>query len=221
MGASEPSVEATGFQKLAVRWFRQGGNGISVRQFERDQAIYVERDSAGSVFCLDHGNVKIVVDTPDGRECPLALRLPGELLGELCICGQSQRRESAIALERVTVRIASTRSFMEFVQRENLAHLLLGHLADGLVSQQRSIAILLLETSERRLAHTLLELSRRHGGASQLPLRLSQQQLGDLIGTTRSRVGQFLKNFRSLGLVLAYDNQGVLVDRERLEAYCS
>jgi len=220
MGASEPSLDAVGFQKLAVRWFRQGGSGITVRQFERDQAIYMEQDPATSVFCLDNGSVKIVVDTPDGRECPLALRIPGELIGELCVCGQNQRRESAIALERVTVRLTNTRTFMDFVHRENIAHLLLGHLADGLVAQQRSIAILLLEPSERRLAHALLELSQRHGGCSQLPLRLSQQQLGDMIGTTRSRVGQFLKHFRDLGLVLAYDNQGVQVNRERLREYC-
>lgn len=220
MGASEPSLDAISFKKLAVRWFRQGGSGISVRQYEREQAIYMEGDAAQSVFCLDNGNVKIVVDTPDGRECPLGLRIPGELLGELCVCGQSRRRESAIALEQVTVRHCSTHAFMEFVHRENIAHLLLGHLADGLVAQQRSIAVLLLEPSERRLAHTLLELSQRHGGCAQLPLRLSQQQLGDMIGTTRSRVGQFLKNFRHLGLVLAYDNHGVEVNHERLQDFC-
>ena len=220
MGSSEPSLCAIGFKVRAVRWFRQGGPGIAVRRYEQGQAIYMEQDPALSVFCVDDGNVKIVVDTADGRECPLGLRIPGELLGESCVCGHTQRRESAIALEPVTVRLASTRTFLDFVHRENIGHLLLGHLADGLVTQQRHITILLLEPSERRLAHTLLELSQRHGNGSQLPLRLSQQQLGDMIGTTRSRVGQFLKNFRALGLVLAHDHQGVHVNCERLQEFC-
>ncbi|MDE3011957.1 MAG: Crp/Fnr family transcriptional regulator [Pseudomonadota bacterium] len=221
MGASEPPQQSVDFQRLAVRWFRLGGPGITVRQFERDQPVYREQDPSASMMCLDSGTVKILVDTPDGRECPLALKLPGELLGELCVCGQARRRESAIALERATVRSASPQTFMEFVHRENLTHLLLEHLATALVRQQRAIAVLLLEPSERRLAHTLLELSQRRGCEDgQLPLRLSQQQLGDMIGTTRSRVGLFLKHFRGLGLVVSYDQHGVHVDRERLEAYC-
>ena len=220
MGASESSISSENFSRLAVRWFRSGAAGVQVRQYQRGQAIYVEHDPATTVLCIDTGNVRLVVDTPDGRECPLGLRVADELFGELCICGQSARKDSAIALEQVTVRSVSTRAFMEFVQRENLVGLLLQHLGDGLIAQQRSIAILLLEPSERRLAHTLLELSQRVGDSDQIPLKLSQEQLGDMIGTTRSRVGQFLKNFRALGLVLTYDSSGVQIDRERLRAYC-
>lgn len=220
MGASELSVQSQHFQKLAVSWFRRGGNGIAVRQYERDENVYMEHDPADWVYCVDHGTLKVGVDLPDGRECPLALRLPGELAGELAACGQSHRRESLVAIERSTVRIASARTFLDFVRDGNLASLLLEYFAEVLVTQQKAIVILLLEPSERRLAHTLLEISRRHCEGPDLPLRLSQQQLGDMIGTTRSRVGQFLKKFRSLGLVRSYDSRGVLVDPDRLESYC-
>jgi CRP-like cAMP-binding protein len=220
MGVSQLPRESLGFRRLATRWFRAGGPGVVVRCFERDQPIYMEHDPAATVYCIDSGNVKIAVDTPDGRECPLGLRVSGELLGELCACGMGSRRESAFALDQVTVRAASTRAFLDFVDSEGLSGLLLEYLAEAIIAQQRAIAVLLLEPSERRLAYTLLELSERHGGGDQIPLRLSQAQLGELIGTTRSRVGQFLKNFRELGLIRDFDGGGVRINRERLDAFC-
>lgn len=209
------------FSRLAIAWFRSTSQGVTVRRFNRDEAIYLDSEPAQSVLCLDSGFVKIVSDTPDGRECALEVRMKDELFGELCVCGHTARRESAFALSKTTVRIAPMARFMEFVEDQGLQKELLRHLANRVVLQQHNIAILLLESCERRLAHTLLRLGDQAGTDETLiPIRLSHGELGDMIGTTRSRVGQFLKNFRASGLIQDFDDGGVHIDRERLQAFC-
>ena len=222
MHVIESAIDRPSFQRQAVAWLRRGGSAVTVRQFRRDESIYLEGHPSSTVSCLDTGSAKIVINLPDGRECPLGLRVPGELIGELGACGEEFRNDSVIALERVTLRTASVRAFLGFISDNHLESEMRLHLSERLIAQQRSTAILLLEPSERRLALALLELSARAGtedGA--IPLRLSQQQLGDMIGTTRSRVGQFLKKFRARGLVTMHHARGVRIDRERLMAFCA
>ena len=220
MGESWGPEQMDRFARRAVSWFRAGGSGISVRTFERDRPIYLEGTAAKAIFCLDSGYVKLLGHMPDGRESVLALQGAGELFGELCICGQPARRESAHAVSQVTVRCASPPHFLEFVVREGLIWDLVHYLAERLVLQQRSIAILLLENSQRRLAHTLLALSGKGDREGSILIRLSHEELGGMIGTTRTRVGQFLKHFREIGLVHEFGRDGVRIDRARLQAYC-
>ena len=208
------------FLGRAVSWLRMQGPGIVVRHFERNQTIYIEGDPARTVMCVDRGYVKALANLPDGRECPLGLHVPGELLGELSIYGHALRQDSAVAVNAVTVLSVSAALFMDFVAREDLQAELVEHLACRLHAQQHSIAVLLLESCERRLAHTLLKISSKLVEPGMPTIPLNHGELGELIGTTRSRVGEFLKRFRTLGIVTDFGRDGVRVDHERLRAYC-
>ena len=61
----------------------------------------------------------------------------------------------------------------------------------------------LFNSSEKRLARTLLLLA-RYGQEDQPQIKIpkvSQQTLAEMIGTTRSRVNYFMNKFKKLGLV--------------------
>lgn len=92
-----------------------------------------------------------------------------------------------------------------------------------LCEQQRTIASLLLKDSEHRLAAVLLQLSRklgkRRGPGVQLQERITQEDLSGMVGTTRSRVGYFLRRFHNAGLVERLPGSFLMLYEQRLATY--
>jgi hypothetical protein len=79
------------------------------------------------------------------------------------------------------------------------------------------------ENSEQRLAETLLQLGRTLGsnGSSSICIepKISQEDLADMVGTTRSRIGAFLKRFRELGLISLNDRRCLIIREDKLSDY--
>jgi CRP-like cAMP-binding protein len=77
---------------------------------------------------------------------------------------------------------------------------------------EADLADQLFNSSEKRLARTLLLLARygKHDPTPDLLPKLSQEVLAEMIGTTRARVNFFMNKFRKLGFI-AYDRDGVTV----------
>jgi CRP-like cAMP-binding protein len=98
------------------------------------------------------------------------------------------------------------------------------YLALRLQEQQEVIATMVTMDSEQRLASVLLRLSRKIGKrraphVSAIEERITQEELSGMVGTTRSRVGFFLKRFKDAGLVLPSSDPFLVVNEERLAEY--
>ena len=73
----------------------------------------------------------------------------------------------------------------------------------------------LFNDSEKRLARVLLKLAREYKDVPGAAIpRLSHETLGEMVGTTRSRITHFMNKFRKLGLI-EYDEH-LTVKTERL-----
>lgn len=207
------------FKQRAEDWFYSEPAGLLRRTYRRRQYIYREGDGARHLGMLQSGSAEILT-AAHRKSCPTELRFAGDLIGELVLCGQPLRLESVITLEPVIVRLAPVEQFMAFVTEAGLTAQLAAYFASALQAQQRRFANMLIEKCERRLALTLLDLAERHGGEGAVPLHLTQAELGKMVGTTRSRIGYFLKHFRELGLLGHIDGAGLEVDRARLAEFC-
>ena len=205
--------------RSAATWFCSERAGLVPRTYRRRQYIYHAADTAQHVGFIQQGSIEILTSARR-KSCPTELRFAGDFIGELVLCGQPFRQESALALENVTLRLATVDHFMSFVTEQALSEQLVTYFALALRTQNRRFANMLMEKCERRLAITLLELAERHGGSELVPLHLTQAELGRMIGTTRSRIGYFLKHFRELGLVGHFNSAGVEVNLKRLPEYC-
>ncbi len=78
------------------------------------------------------------------------------------------------------------------------SYLMLQHARD-----QENLADLLTNSAEKRLARILLQLADfgPEGDPKPIPIRISQETLAEMVGTTRSRVNYFLNKFRRLGFI--------------------
>src|SRR4030095_3286 len=65
----------------------------------KHQSVYVCGDPSEAVYFVQSGQVKLLMLSPEGKECLLAIQTPGDTFGELCLAEASPRRETAIAME--------------------------------------------------------------------------------------------------------------------------
>ena len=191
----------------AKAYFASIGVARKVVEYRKSEKAYSQGDPAMHVLYLQQGGVKLSVVNPVGKEAVVAVLGPGDFFGEGGLASQSVRRETAATLTPATV-LAIQRSemiralhtkrafsdrFISYMLSRNI------HIEEDLVDQ-------LFNSSEKRLARTLLQLTRygRQEEPRKMLPNISQEMLGKMIGTTRARVNFFMTKFRRLGFI-GYD----------------
>lgn len=176
------------------------------KTFPAKTPIYLPSERAESVFVLASGLAKVSHLTDDGKESILSFVEPGEMFGELAIFSQESRGEFVESIDRTTVVMIP---FNELLQLMNdVAHVAIGITKMvGLRRQriERRLKNLLFLSNRDRLIHLLLDLAEQFGESHedgvQLRLRLSHQELANLIGSTRETVTITLGQLKSEGKV--------------------
>lgn len=188
----------------------------------RQGHVYNSGDRDGAVYLVECGQVKTVTYSPDGKQCLLSIYTSGDVFGELClvsdVCSETATAMRPTVLQRIPVAV-----FRRILVDEKLLEAFLGHLAIRLSEQQEVIKNMVTMDSERRLAATLLMLGRKLGKRHQRGIRIdyhiTQEELSGMVGTTRSRVGYFLKRFCEAGLVYRGPGAPLVIDERSLSAY--
>lgn len=175
-----------------------------------------------NVYLIESGQIKILAPSTDGKECLLAIYIGGDLFGELCLTGE-RRAETATAMKDSILRRIGCDSFLGWLVQDALQEPFIKHLALRVAEQQEIIRNLVTADSEHRLALTLLQLAKKLGkqdsGNLRLEQRISHQELSEMVGTTRSRIGYFLNKFRDLGCIASTPDAFLIVNEANLMAY--
>ena len=193
------------------------------RSFPRGSPIYLPADAADSVLLLASGRAKICNITAEGKQAILAFIEPGELFGELAVFDQDAREEYAEAVEKTTVVLIPGEYFAEFMQRH--AELSVGVTKlIGLRRRriERRLKSLLFRSNRERLVSLLLELAETYGRETNdgllLNIKLSHQDLANVIGSTRETVTVTLGELQAEGRLVLGRRKIVLTDVRQLAA---
>jgi len=184
------TFSSSGFDKQAAE--------TTTAHYDKGQPIYSQDDAADAIFRVEDGSVKLSVAL-DGKRAVIAVLCAGECFGEGCLEGHAHRTSSATAvLESDIVRVPKAPMLRRLRQEPALARLFISYLLLRVASSEGEHANRLLNSSERRLARTLLRLTDSHNGSGRPPrvINLDQRTLAEMVGTTRSRVSFFMNRFR-------------------------
>jgi len=180
--------------------------GISRRivRYARASVIFAQGGTANSVFYIQQGGVKLSVLSRRGREAIVAMLAPGNFFGEGCLAGQAFRMGTATALVPTTVlRIQKGAMMRSLHEQSALSDRFIAHMLARNIRIEEDLVDHLFDSSEKRLARTLLLLARY--GDDRMPPRvlprISPETLAEMVGTTRSRVNVFMNKFRKLGFI--------------------
>lgn len=139
-----------------------------------------------------------------GKEAVVAVLGPGQFFGEGCLGGQPLRLATVAALtECLITRMPKAEVARTLRKEPAFSELFISHLLARNSRVEEDLVDQLFNSSERRLARTLLLLANfgNAGNPEPVPANISQETLAEIVGTTRSRISHFMNKFRRLGLI--------------------
>ena len=180
------------------------GLGRKVEQFRGKKTVFAQGDLAKKVMYIQEGGVRLTVVNESGKEAVVAILGPGDFFGEGCLAGQSVCIATATTIAPTTVLVIEKNEMIRALHEEHqFSDRFIAHMLARNIRVEEDLIDQLFNSSEKRLARTLLLLA-RYGAPGQpqnvLP-KVSQEMLAEMIGTTRSRVNFFMNKFRKLGFI--------------------
>ena len=211
------------FQELGSEEIAKLGEAVTITEARRRQVIYLPGDPARVVYFVNGGRVKISKVTRDGKELTLAYRGPGELFGEATLLGLGVREEMAEAAENSLLTEMSQETFERLLE----THPLMGLRLARLLIQRRKdlenkIENLVFRDVSSKLAELLLRFAKEYGIEDArgivLALRVTHQEMANLIGSTRETVSLTLSQLKRKGILRTEGRKIIIANREGLEA---
>lgn len=190
----------------------------------RHANVYICGDQDKMVYFIESGQIKLLLLSPEGKECLLAIHSGGDIFGELCLAGLA-RHESAMAMKETRLKRIPCSQFFARLSRDSLFEGFVRYLAVRIADQQQVIANLVTADSEQRLGQTLLQLARTLGKKDPRSIRIEQkishEELSEMVGTTRPRISFFMKRFRKRGLIETNSDHFLIIKESKLADYLS
>jgi len=191
------------------------------RRFRRDEAIFDKDDPGESLFIIDEGSIRIYLPSPQGADLTLAMLGPGDFFGDMALLDGRPRSASAAALEETEAVVLDRADFTAVIRsRPEAAMAVLAAVAGRLRETNEMAGDLAFLDVAGRLAKKLLELAAAHGvqrpGGILLDLRLTQEELANMVGVTRESVNRNLARLRREGVISGQGRRMVIRDAEAL-----
>jgi CRP/FNR family transcriptional regulator, cyclic AMP receptor protein len=205
----KPAVDLTTVEFDAQAFLDSAGLAKIIVEYGRDEVIFTQGDAAEHVFYVQSGGVKLSVVSKTGKEAVVAMLGPGDFFGEGCLAGQPLRMGSAAALTPSAILQIEKAQMVAVLHKQHaMSDRFIAHMLTRNIRIEEDLIDQLFNSSEKRLARTLLLLARY--GKQDKPIRtvprISQETLAEMVGTTRSRVNFFLNKFKKLGFI-EYDGE--------------
>ena len=180
------------------------GLAKSTMQYARGANIFTQGDACDHVMYIQSGGVKLSVLSKNGKEAVVAMLGPGDFFGEGCLAGQQLRMGSATAITPSVIRLVRKDKMIRLLHNQHtMSDRFISHMLTRNIRIEEDLIDQLFNSSEKRLARTLLLLARygKQDKPTRLVPRISQETLAEMVGTTRSRVNFFLNKFKKLGFI--------------------
>ncbi len=180
------------------------GAGKSSFSYRPHETVFSQGDDAKEIFYLQEGKAKLTVLSKSGKEGVLAIISEGDFFGEGCLNGEPRRMATVTTMTDCTVMRIDKAAMLRVLHDEaEFAELFIAHLLHRSSRIEADLIDQLFNSSEKRLARTLLLLANfgKEGKPEPVIAKISQETLAEMIGTTRSRVSFFMNKFRRLGFI--------------------
>jgi CRP-like cAMP-binding protein len=177
-----------------------------VRRAASGEMLFQKGDPGDSLMAIISGRIKISTLSESGKEVALNILGPGDMFGEIALIDGRERTADASAMAASELLVIQRRDFMPFLEhRPDVSARLLVVLCERIrwVSDLYEDAVFL--DLPARLSKQLLRLAKAYGepvpNGTMISLKLSQQELGNLMGTTRESVNKQIGAWREEGLI--------------------
>jgi CRP/FNR family transcriptional regulator, cyclic AMP receptor protein len=193
--------------------FPPSAQSAKITEYHPGDTIVSQGDKCTEVHYIEKGLVKLHVVSERGRSAVLGIAGAGEFFGESCVSGNLNHLTSAVALVPTTIAAIKRKAMERLLDEEHgVSAMFINHLLARNLRIEQDLIDHFMNSSEKRLARTLLLLA-RHGKSgdetTSILSKIGQDTLAEMVGTTRSRINFFMNRFRKLGYI--HYNGGLVV----------
>jgi CRP/FNR family cyclic AMP-dependent transcriptional regulator len=203
---------------------REPSNARAVEIAKHDH-VYNSGEPEQRIYCIESGRIKLSMISIEGKECILTILSAGDIFGELCLSGVSERMETATAMEATRLKQLSRADFLTRLVGDSLFEGFVMYLTMRIGAQQQLIADLVTVDSEHRLGKMLLQLAQKLSSkdprSGRIEQKISHEELSEMVGTTRPRVSMFMRRFKNLGLIETSADHLISIKEQKLTEYIS
>ncbi|WP_276352878.1 Crp/Fnr family transcriptional regulator [Cohnella caldifontis] len=211
--------------RLSIPFFREIEPGLLARivpfmfekKFRKGQIIFLEGDEGDEIYFIGSGAVGIYT-FDKAKKVTLAFLREGEYFGEMALLKPGLVR-SATAETLMPTRLYALRKsdFQTLIEQDrNLAFHLLDYTMERLRKANQQIYDLTFLNVKTRIVKRLLLLGEEYGG-TRIPVKITHQQLADMVGAARETVSKVLQELQDQGLIEIKDKTFRLIDPATLE----
>jgi CRP-like cAMP-binding protein len=196
---------------------------VEQREIRRREVVYMNGDPGEALFFVNGGRIKISKVTRDGKSLTLFYCGPSELFGEGCLIDGGPRTEMAEAVENAMLTQIERGDF----ERLLATHAHLGAAMTRLMVQRRKdletkVEALVFRDVTSKLAELLIKLAGEYGvddaRGTMVALKITHQELANLIGSTRETVSLTLSQFKRKKFICTEGRKVIISDTEGLKA---
>jgi CRP-like cAMP-binding protein len=195
------------------------------RHVKARQTVCHKGEQGDEMYIIMHGKLKVSSSSDDGREAILAILEDGDVSGEMSIIDGHPRSANVVAVQDTDVLVIHRRQFLPFLEAHPKAALAL---LTALIQRLRGTDALVEDMHfldiRTRLAKTLNRLAQDHGrttagGGIRIDLKLSQEDLGNLVGATRESINKQMRAWVEEGILEVSQTNIVVRKLEELQVY--
>jgi len=200
---------------------------ISETRYTKDDFIFREGDPTEFFHIVKEGTVKCVKSTREGKECTIKMLMPGDLFCcDAVAFDGACHPGSAQPMGNVSIIRIHKKAYFDMLRRSPDAAIeVIKYLGNRLHEAQERNKILALDRSDQRLAALLADLAVRNGVRERpgirIPMRLTRQDMADMIGATTETVIRIMGRFKRDQLVSGTANRLTILNLERLKTLAS
>jgi CRP/FNR family cyclic AMP-dependent transcriptional regulator len=185
--------------------------------------IFQHGDPGTSMMAVVSGRVKICNYSADGKEMVLNIIDRGGLFGEIAVLDGQPRSGDAVAIEDTELLVLERTRLMPFLTANpEIPTRLIAVLCQRLRQTSEALEDALLRDAPSRVARGLLRLAKTFGkpeaAGLRLDIKLSQQQIGNLIGISRESTNKYIVDWTRAGYLAVNGGFITITDKKALES---
>jgi CRP/FNR family transcriptional regulator len=214
------------FKNLSDDELKELEHYLTTAMFRKKEDIFTEGDAPEWFYIVLTGKVKVTKISHDGKEIILEIISPYDIFGGVAVLRNFPYPANAVAMEDSEILKISRKNLMRLIDRfPNLMYCIALQLGDRMKSSYDSLKNIALERVEARIAALLLKLGNKVGvetdAGLMIDMRLTKQDVADMVGTTVETSIRTFSKFKKEGLVTDSDGKIIIKDRERLMSFSS
>jgi CRP/FNR family cyclic AMP-dependent transcriptional regulator len=177
--------------------------------------VFQEGEPGDHLLVVMNGRVKVSLVSPDGKEAILSILEAGDMFGEMALLDGEPRSATITTMEKSSFLVLWRRDFLPFLERNpQVALKLLAALSKRLRATNDMVGSLSFLNLPARLARILINLGQQYGKLTgegiAIGIKLSQEELGNLVGVSRESVNRQIRLWVEAG-VLDYTHGTIIL----------